>query len=613
MPNAVKLAELVRRLRELPSFFALSFDAIALYAPDGTIVAGNHAACTLIGGRLRGAHFSKHVTPSQLTIVRPFFLSALEGRQPEFATIFVDTEGSERNVEVRLMPAIVDEETVGVIGFARDVTARDRADAAHEVVHAQLESLFAQNPNAISMIDANGCYIRINPAAEQWLGFPSAELAGRSVGSVAMELTPLQKIDLGTVVTAALRAREPTKLEVEAIAKDGARHVMALLAVPIVVGGETTGLFVIATDVTAEKTAREEVALLNLRGRDLYRLSSDITASADEQVKHVLTYGLTEFGYESAFAVSFDDGALTIGRGVGIPAPVDASDPLLERLVRQTMATPRMLEVGDAELRRMAAVNGTAAPFCRAFFGLPLDLVNGHSGTICFVAYAEKDALTFGDREILEGLGQLAGGAIKRSIEDARLRGLASFDTLTGLANRSLLAARFDRAIADAERAGEQIAVYYIDIDKFKDVNDTYGHHVGDEVLRAVGSRLERSCRRTDTLARIGGDEFVVLRPGPAIGTLAAELAERMRAALEATCNIEDLVLTFSVGIGIAIFPEDGEDQKTLLEHADDALYAGKAAGRGSIRRYASVRPLAITGLGATYADLAREAAHAKL
>ena len=83
---------------------------------------------------------------------------------------------------------------------------------------------------------------------------------------------------------------------------------------------------------------------------------------------------------------------------------------------------------------------------------------------------------------------------------------------------------------------------------------------------------------------------------GVAIGTLAAELAERMRAALEAPCNIEDLVLTFSVGIGIAIFPEDGEDQKTLLEHADAALYAGKAAGRGSIRRYASVRPLAITG-----------------
>jgi PAS domain S-box-containing protein len=138
VPNSVRLGELVRKVRELRTFFAFSFDSIALYAPDGTIVGGNQAARTLVGGRLRGAHFSEHVAPSQMEIVQPHFLAALAGEQRDFSTTFVSGTGKELNVEVRLVPAVVDGETVGVIGFARDVTARDRAVAGEKTAREEL-------------------------------------------------------------------------------------------------------------------------------------------------------------------------------------------------------------------------------------------------------------------------------------------------------------------------------------------------------------------------------------------------------------------------------------------------------------------------------------------
>jgi diguanylate cyclase (GGDEF)-like protein len=165
---------------------------------------------------------------------------------------------------------------------------------------------------------------------------------------------------------------------------------------------------------------------------------------------------------------------------------------------------------------------------------------------------------------------------------------LAHFDALTGLANRLLLTDRFKRALANAQRHGEGLAVYFIDLDKFKAINDTHGHHVGDEVLRAVARRLLHGCRASDTVARLGGDEFVVLRSGPPGEAGPLAFAARLRVDLEAPCEIEGLHLTLSVGIGISTFPQDGNDERTLLENADTALYVAKASGSGSIRRFES-------------------------
>jgi diguanylate cyclase (GGDEF)-like protein len=179
---------------------------------------------------------------------------------------------------------------------------------------------------------------------------------------------------------------------------------------------------------------------------------------------------------------------------------------------------------------------------------------------------------------------------------------------LTELPNRLLLSDRFSSAIATARRRGEQVHVYYVDIDRFKSINDTCGHRAGDEVLRAVSRRLLAACRESDTVARLGGDEFVVLRTGPSIAGPEA-LAARLRAKVEAPCEIEGCDVMLSVAIGICAFPEDGNDEAALLKSADTALYAAKAAGPGSIRRFgaAACAPVVFaTSLKRRFAPAAR-------
>lgn len=590
MEQAEGLRELVSSLAKLPSMFSLSFDAIVLYAPDGNIVAGNQAARALIGGKLAGAHYSQHVAPRELEQVASRFAQALDGEQVEYESVFVDRSDKELKVLVRLVPALVESGIVGVFGFARDITERRRAEAACEQSRAELESLFHENPDAISMVDAHGIYVRINPAAELLSGYRSNEVAGKKVGRVGMVLSPEQPAGLDGFVAEVIGARKPHDFEFETVAKTGSRHVLAGVAVPTVVKGSVTGLFIIARDVTKAKQEAEEIALINKRGREIHLLGADVT-DPDVQVYKGLEFVLREFGYESACEISdpVGQGDPVVRRHVGLPLPVAVDDALLNAIFHETLAAAAPLEIDEAGLVRRSEALGSSPPFCRAFAGIGLRNLPTHRVAILFFGYSAKPTLTAGDLEILDGVGRLVAAGIERSTEERRLESLAALDPLTGLANRLTLSDHFQRAIAAALRSGDEIAVYYIDVDKFKGINDTYGHGIGDEVLRAVASRLLESCRRSDTVARIGGDEFVVLRPGPSIGKISEELAARMRAKLVVPCTFEELTLSFTVGIGISVFSEDGTDERTLLEKADMALYAAKASGVDSTRRFVSV------------------------
>jgi diguanylate cyclase (GGDEF)-like protein len=245
-----------------------------------------------------------------------------------------------------------------------------------------------------------------------------------------------------------------------------------------------------------------------------------------------------------------------------------------------------LLELDEAQIALRAKKAGGGRPFCRSFLGVQLDVGDGRDGVLAFTSRSIAPALTAFDREFVRAVAAFTEGSIARLREKNHLQGLANFDTLTALPNRLLLADRFTQAIAISKRRAENVAVYYIDVDKFKSINDAYGHHVGDEVLRTVARRLLKACRESDTVARLGGDEFIVLRSGPTNGVPSEALAARLHEAFEAPCNIEGLQLKISIGIGISIYPQDGIDQVALLGRADAALYAAKARGAGSIRRY---------------------------
>ena len=153
----------------------------------------------------------------------------------------------------------------------------------------------------------------------------------------------------------------------------------------------------------------------------------------------------------------------------------------------------------------------------------------------------------------------------------------ALHDSLTGLPNRTLFLDRVGHSIRDASREGHGVALLMLDLDRFKDVNDTLGHHEGDLLLQQIAARLAETIRESDTIARLGGDEFGVLLPKLAHPGQAAQVAERLRGALEQSFHVDGVILDVEASTGISLYPEHGQDSETLIQRADLAMYAAKA------------------------------------
>ncbi|RFC35602.1 MAG: PAS domain S-box-containing protein/diguanylate cyclase (GGDEF) domain-containing protein [Candidatus Nitrotoga sp. SPKER] len=171
----------------------------------------------------------------------------------------------------------------------------------------------------------------------------------------------------------------------------------------------------------------------------------------------------------------------------------------------------------------------------------------------------------------------------ERKHAEERIQHLAHFDSLTGLPNRSLLGDRVSQAICMAQRNRDSLAVLFIDLDHFKNINDTLGHHIGDGLLTGIAKRLKSVVRDEDTVARLGGDEFVLLLPGTDADG-AAHVAEKLLETATKHYQIEHYELVITTSIGIAIYPSDGMDFDNLTRCADVAMYRAKRDGRNNFR-----------------------------
>jgi diguanylate cyclase (GGDEF)-like protein len=177
----------------------------------------------------------------------------------------------------------------------------------------------------------------------------------------------------------------------------------------------------------------------------------------------------------------------------------------------------------------------------------------------------------------------------RRQVEQEIIQ-LAYTDTLTGLPNRRLFMDRFEQALLRAQRDNLRVTLFYLDLDHFKSVNDSYGHQQGDNLLIHITRRIKHQIRTSDTLARLGGDEFVLLAPDLHQPEEAVTIARALNRLTEKPCILEGQEIAVSLSIGVAIYPEDGQDPETLLRRADDAMYAAKGQGRNTYATCNSIR-----------------------
>ena len=168
----------------------------------------------------------------------------------------------------------------------------------------------------------------------------------------------------------------------------------------------------------------------------------------------------------------------------------------------------------------------------------------------------------------------------------AHIQYLAHYDALTGLPNRFLMMNRAQQALAQARREKHQMAILFIDLDRFKIVNDSLGHAIGDQLLTKAAARLRDHLREEDVLARIGGDEFVLLLPNLETGEDASSVASKLVRAITQPFFINEHELSIGMSVGIAVFPNDGADVEELVKHADTAMYSAKEAGRNTWRYF---------------------------
>jgi len=358
---------------------------------------------------------------------------------------------------------------------------------------------------------------------------------------------PDDRASVAERLEAAGRRREAYEYEVRIIRADGElRHLWADAVPETDERGEVVAFFGVCQDVTERKQAEIALRLSEERFRDFAEASSDWLWELDEGLRFSYISGRLE-------SITGIDPAWLIGKR-------------RDELIKDPSQDGWAEHLADLEAHR---------PFRDFVYGYVSPEGCQHHFKVSGVPVFDPEGGFRGYRG--------TGTEITEQVQaEERVRHLAHHDPLTGLPNRALFQDRLDQALVRAGRGGHKVALLQLDLDRFKDVNDTLGHPAGDALLCETAARLQRCVRGVDTVARLGGDEFALVL-GEIDGPIGAgRVAQKVIEALDAPVEFQDQTIHSGTSIGVTIYPTDGDQPERLLKNADLALYRAKQGGRGA-------------------------------
>ncbi|HEY0490844.1 MAG TPA: EAL domain-containing protein [Telluria sp.] len=487
---------------------------------------------------------------------------------------FKRRDGSLFWCRVRAKAVDIDNDEEGTIWILEDVT-----DARQAMIEGQA---IMTNASFTILFTKNRVITRYNRSFGEMFGYAD----GEALGLPGRALYPSDEVydQLGKAATPLLSVGRPFQTEVEMVRKDGT--VMWVQVIAFVVNPEepARGTIWIIEDRTEKKRAEETL-------RNALLENQAILDSA------VLGIAVVEDGYNLRCNTKMEE-LFGYGPGEVDGLSVQSLYPDKAGWDEARIETSRNFHSGRISMGEYQLVRKDGTLFWARLSGRPFDLskATGRSVWVVDDVTARREAADAIRRardeleiRVLERTAELAGAntllqaeIVERRQAEARVHHMAYHDSLTGLPNRALLADRLDRAMLAAQRSGRKLAVMFLDLDRFKTINDSLGHLTGDHLLKEVANRLCRSVRASDTVARLGGDEFVVLVPGIHEAGECNHVAEKIIDALASPIPFEGRMLHITPSIGICVYPDDGADVETLMRHADAAMYHAKASGRNN-------------------------------